>query len=192
MKGDGVTDGGEACDDGNSSNNDGCTTACELNVCGDGFLCSQNNPNSPCNSTPGPFGKEQCDDGNLKSGDGCDANCTVTACGNGVVTSGEECDDGNVRNDDACVQGCRNAVCGDGFKRRTVEECDDGLSVVLTRRRREIERLREEIDERRLDDHGIPGVRSRPRQRRSGQRAGDHADRLSVLQSPWRTNRLWA
>jgi cysteine-rich repeat protein len=94
--GDGVTDSGndEACDDGNSSNSDGCLNSCELNVCGDGFRCTENNPASPCNSTPGPFGKEQCDDGNSKTGDGCDATCRLESCGNGTPEPGEQCDAG--------------------------------------------------------------------------------------------------
>src|SRR5690349_6118545 len=36
--GNGVVDKGEQCDDGNLVDEDGCTSTCELNVCGDGFL----------------------------------------------------------------------------------------------------------------------------------------------------------
>ncbi len=57
--GDGVPNGGEACDDGNMMNTDMCTSACELPVCGDTFVQAG----------------EQCDDGNLEKGDGCDDGC---------------------------------------------------------------------------------------------------------------------
>jgi cysteine-rich repeat protein len=50
---------GEACDDGNASEVDACTTACEFPACGDGHV------------QPG----EACDDGGLLNGDGCDAGC---------------------------------------------------------------------------------------------------------------------
>ncbi len=53
---------GEACDDGNDSNNDGCMNTCELPVCGDGYVRA---------------GVEACDDGNAASGDGCSSTCTV-------------------------------------------------------------------------------------------------------------------
>ncbi|MBX7080384.1 MAG: DUF4215 domain-containing protein [Nannocystaceae bacterium] len=60
--GDGYVNGaaGEACDDGNGSNGDGCVN-CQTAFCGDGFVWS---------------GNEQCDDGNGNSGDGCSAGCT--------------------------------------------------------------------------------------------------------------------
>ena len=35
--GNGVTEPGEQCDDGNTSNTDACTNACLTNVCGDGY-----------------------------------------------------------------------------------------------------------------------------------------------------------
>ena len=57
-----IVETGEQCDDGNTINGDGCSSACTIEVppcCGDGRL------------DPG----EQCDDGNLNSGDGCSATC---------------------------------------------------------------------------------------------------------------------
>ena len=53
----------EACDDGNASNFDACTNACEQARCGDGF--------------PGPG--EACDDGDQVDGNGCDNDCTRSA-----------------------------------------------------------------------------------------------------------------
>ena len=50
----------EECDDGNSSNQDSCSTTCELALCGDGAVQAA---------------VEECDDGNREDGDGCSAVC---------------------------------------------------------------------------------------------------------------------
>ena len=108
--GNGVREGGEACDDGNLVNGDGCDSNCAVTGCGNGVVtageaCDDGNlvagdGCSPTCEVEGACGDhvvspfEQCDDGNLVNGDGCDANCTVTACGNGIVTAGEQCDEG--------------------------------------------------------------------------------------------------
>ena len=55
----------EHCDDGNLDDDDACTSACALNVCGDGHLFAVDQG-----------GEEACDDGNLLDGDGCSATCT--------------------------------------------------------------------------------------------------------------------
>ena len=75
------------CEDGNSNDNDGCSSTCTLE---DGFTCtddpafSSTNPThlalDICVSTCGDGkrkGSEGCDDGNLVKGDGCDENCLV-------------------------------------------------------------------------------------------------------------------
>jgi len=95
--GNGLTEAGEECDDGDLVETDGCTTACTT--------CGNNVVTAP----------EVCDDGNLVSGDSCDANCTPTACGNGVVTSPETCDDGNTSNFDNCPSDCTIAGCDPDF-----------------------------------------------------------------------------
>jgi cysteine-rich repeat protein len=119
--GDGVRDPrSEACDDGNDTNDDACTNACEEPRCGDGVL---------------QLG-EECDDGNDVETDACLSGCVVAVCGDGItrgdIPAGEpgheECDDGNVDNEDACVFTCEAATCGDGF-RQLGEECDDGNEV---------------------------------------------------------------
>ncbi|MCB0352769.1 MAG: DUF4215 domain-containing protein, partial [Bdellovibrionales bacterium] len=80
----------EACDDGNSDNTDGCTNACELPACGDGFIQDG----------------EQCDDGNTADNDGCSGSCNVESCGDAILQSGEECDDGNSLDGDGCSSDC--------------------------------------------------------------------------------------
>jgi len=55
---------GEECDDGNTDEDDGCSSTCAVEVCGDGTLDS------------GGTLMEECDDGNTVGGDGCASNCT--------------------------------------------------------------------------------------------------------------------
>lgn len=126
--GDGILDDrmGEACDDGNTLNGDGCNAKCELGprlvasagVCGNGVL---------------DVG-EECDDSNGRDDDGCSRNCLleVGICGDGIVQEllGERCEqathDTSLPYD--CVR-CQfvSKTCGDG----TVdpgEECDKGAA----------------------------------------------------------------
>lgn len=113
--GNGILEPGEACDDGNLLNGDGCDAVCQIGgLCGNGVL------------EPG----EICDDGNLIDGDGCEQDCTtgdvITVCGNGILEVGEACDDGNLLNGDGCDQTCSiEAVCGNGII-EPGEQCDDG------------------------------------------------------------------
>jgi cysteine-rich repeat protein len=68
--GDTVIELPEQCDDGNTSDNDGCNSDCETEFCGDGDIQY-------------PAG-EQCDDGNDDDGDGCDSACQLEG---GFVTT---------------------------------------------------------------------------------------------------------
>jgi cysteine-rich repeat protein/YVTN family beta-propeller protein len=95
--GNGRPDPGEACDDGNAIDGDGCDHNCTVTACGNGVVAAG----------------EACDDGNAIDGDACDHNCTVTACGNGIVTAGEACDDGNAIDGDGC-ESCQFAACSSG------------------------------------------------------------------------------
>jgi cysteine-rich repeat protein len=61
--GNGQTDPGEECDDGNVADGDGCGHSCLVEGCGDGL-------------TQLALG-ESCDDANTADGDGCDASCHV-------------------------------------------------------------------------------------------------------------------
>lgn len=101
--GNGVVETGEACDDGNDNEADGCTNTCIVRVCGDGKV--------------GPG--EECDDNNDIDTDKCTNDCTIYRCGDGIVASFEgsleQCDDSNHMNNDRCTNGCQNNVCGDGF-----------------------------------------------------------------------------
>ena len=97
--GNNVLDPGEACDDGNTRDNDGCNAICNIEFCGDGVQQTD----------------ESCDDGNIVNGDGCDDECLVEGeCGDGVIQPGEACDDGNTVAGDGCDSLCQREGCLDG------------------------------------------------------------------------------
>ncbi len=135
--GNGITDPGETCDDGNIINGDGCSADCKsAEACGDNVT----------NTDAG----EVCDDGNTDDGDGCSSDCKSNeTCGNGITDSakGEACDDGNTHAGkcsgddhecdstadctagtcvpDGCSGDCKsNETCGNGIK-DLGEVCDD-------------------------------------------------------------------
>ena len=125
--------GYEACDDGNDSDLDACTTLCQLAVCGDGF--------ARIDLPEGQPGAEECDDGNQANTDDCNNACRRSRCGDGIVRSDldsshsdyEECDDDNSIATDGCTNQCEVAHCGDGIVRTDrgpedsgYEVCDDG------------------------------------------------------------------
>ncbi|MBI3784797.1 MAG: DUF4215 domain-containing protein [Deltaproteobacteria bacterium] len=149
--GDGALDPGESCDDGNVTNNDGCSNACSTES---GWACPT--PGSPCTPICGDSlvkGSEQCDDGGTASGDGCSSTCQVETgyscppaggscsaiCGDGLVRFPESCDDLNTTSNDGCSSTCHIEagyscptpgsacvpVCGDGLIKGS-EQCDDG------------------------------------------------------------------
>ncbi|MCK6549988.1 DUF4215 domain-containing protein, partial [Myxococcota bacterium] len=108
--GNGASEAGEVCDDGNLTSGDGCDQNCTVSACGNGVAA----------------GTEVCDDGNAVSGDGCDSNCTLSACGNGVRAGAEQCDDGNTLNGDGCSSTCvLEEPCGNDVL-DPGEQCDDG------------------------------------------------------------------
>jgi cysteine-rich repeat protein len=120
--GDGVVDGGEQCDDGESNGTEEstCNDDCTLKdaVCGNGVE---------------EVG-EECDDGNNDDGDGCAADCTIemtNVCGDGMIGDDEECDDGNDVPADGCENDCTTSApgeCGNG-EQEWDELCDDGNDV---------------------------------------------------------------
>jgi len=148
--GDGVRQPGEACDDGNLIDNDGCSSDCKSDEsCGNGILdkgrgevCDDgnNDPTDKCSAdckSDNTCGNgiidvakgEVCDDGNNRDGDNCSADCKSTEiCGNGVTDriKGEVCDDGNTVGGDGCSADCKSGErCGNGIP-ELAEECDQG------------------------------------------------------------------
>ena len=61
--GNGSTEMGEACDDGNDINTDACTNSCDVAFCGDGVTRSDLSIDD--------MDFEACDDGNIEDSDGC-------------------------------------------------------------------------------------------------------------------------
>ena len=75
--GDGVLAESEQCDDGSTTDGDGCSISCTLEA---GWVCS----NLPCKKMEvcGDMvitGTESCDDGNAEAGDGCSPTCAREA-----------------------------------------------------------------------------------------------------------------
>jgi cysteine-rich repeat protein len=95
--GNGLPDFGEACDDGNNTNGDGCSEDCLSNEsCGNGIA--------------DVAAGEDCDDGGGDSA-ACDSDCTMAICGDGHANpaAGEACDDGG--DSAACDIDCTMATC---------------------------------------------------------------------------------
>jgi len=86
--GNGKLEAGEACDDGNTLSQDGCSGFCKLEP---GQPCQANQDCSEgiCNTFADPA---VCEDANV--------------CGNGVIETGEVCDDGNTQGGDGCTSSC--------------------------------------------------------------------------------------
>jgi cysteine-rich repeat protein len=147
--GDGITDAGEQCDDGNNINEDACTNECRTPVCGNDLLQTgeECDGNLFRDADISKFGKqctdtceltycgdgqrdtgEQCDDGNTVNNDACTNECQTPVCGNGLQQTGEQCDDGNTINDDGCSNACTIPRCGDGIL-QAGEQCDDGNTI---------------------------------------------------------------
>jgi len=140
--GNGLLEAGEACDDGNNMNGDGCTAACEIedgNPCTAHAECSSGvcdmNEAPPLCEPAGSCGNgvldvpESCDDGNVMTGDGCsniclfedgepcadNAQCESTICDaldSNTCEPVNTCGNGAVEAGEACDDG--NAVAGDG------------------------------------------------------------------------------
>ena len=144
--GDGALQLGEACDDGNAVDCDGCSADCRVESgCGDGVRCGSeacddgnDNPCDGCFACAAEIGA-LCGDGAVNEGCGeqCDPPgelCTdrcerVPVCGDGFVGGSEECDDGNAVGCDGCSADCRiESGCGDGVACGG-EQCDDGNAL---------------------------------------------------------------
>ena len=127
--GNGITENNEKCDDGNTTDGDGCTSKCTIE---DGYTCpgkggactKEDTPDAPIDPPDVPIDEpepappcgngvinqgEACDDSNRTSGDGCSAECTIE--------DNYRCD---VPGKPCVLISCGNALLDDG------EACDDG------------------------------------------------------------------
>jgi len=127
--GDGKNYGGNPCDDGNTSPNDGCSATCQVEslwICSGGSSSSLDTCYDFCgdNTVVKRNFDGYCDDGNDPLNDGCSLDChtndgwkcsggtpsqgdTCTEiCGDGKNYGGNPCDDGNTSNGDGCSSTC--------------------------------------------------------------------------------------
>ena len=127
--GDGIKGPNEACDDGNGSNTDACTTQC-LPVCKAATVATD------CmGKTPPPCRVISCNGGacgtkadTTQNGASCSFNgqngtckdgaCSNGTCGDHVLDPGEQCDDGNKVDGDGCDTDCLFSCAAD-------TDCDD-------------------------------------------------------------------
>ncbi len=137
---------GEECDDGNTSDFDGCTSLCriEQNYCKNGSLCVKNSCSTGVACDVASVGdglvqsalSEECDDGNSINDDDCDNNgkwVALPECGDGVLLPEFElCDAGDKNSyqpNAECRPNCVPQRCGDGILDDFIEECDDGNNL---------------------------------------------------------------
>ncbi len=149
--GNGAVEIGEACDDGGTAANDGCSATCAIET---GYACT--GAPSVCATVCGDsivVGAETCDDGANMPSDGCDSQCAsepgytctgapsvcTPVCGDMIIIGGEACDDGGTLASDGCSATCTvepgyactgtpsvcSTVCGDSILAGS-EACDDG------------------------------------------------------------------
>jgi cysteine-rich repeat protein len=146
--GNGASDPGEVCDDGNTTGGDGCSDDCSSDescgnqladldvgeVCDDGNAVGGDGCSEDCrsdetcgNGITDQVSGETCDDGNSVPMDGCSANCQSNeTCGNGTTDPGEDCDSMNMATP-TCDPDCTAVACGDGVRNPAADEaCDDG------------------------------------------------------------------
>lgn len=113
--GNGVLEPPEECDDGNTTNGDGCENDCT-------FTCIAGDPkrdhcddHNPCNGTETCTAMHTCKPGTpIADGMMCGTgkvctggNCMAGSCGDKIVEPPEECDDGNAVNGDGCDNNCK-------------------------------------------------------------------------------------
>lgn len=127
--GNGTREGGEGCDDGNTTPGDGCDASCQIEIPA-GWTCNvaYYGVGDGCDCGCGAVDAD-CTDATAASCDYCDgcgadfwadcstwvkaddnAQCVVPECGNGVKEGPETCDDGNTTAGDGCDADCQIEV----------------------------------------------------------------------------------
>jgi len=134
--GNGVLDAGEACDDHNVIDGDGCDSNCTVTACGNQITTQATGER--CDGTPNCTAGCACASGYTPDWQGF---CLPVVCGNRWQEDTEECDDANSSDGDGCSSTCQvesgftceffvahdfcKTTCGDGVVAGK-ETCDDG------------------------------------------------------------------
>lgn len=119
--GDGARLDPEQCDDGNTSNSDGCDATCHSEYCGDNII--QAGLGEVCDNGAGNCNLSSCQ---------CRANCQTNFgyqfCGNSIIEGTETCDKTKFNKIFIPKRTCRVSCtyCGDGLVNGSLEVCDDG------------------------------------------------------------------
>ena len=127
--GNGVLEAGEACDDSNNTDSDGCAgdcssvdpgfgcpiegELCTMAACGNGLLDSGEQCDTAWDPMSSATGGSACIGCKIQLGYYCEADaspeggtCFTEMCGNGFVRGAEVCDDGNTSGGDGCEADC--------------------------------------------------------------------------------------
>ena len=107
----------EECDDGNTSNLDGCSSTCAVET---GWVCDEDEP-SNCAGICGDgirVSDEACDDGDKDDNEGCLDDCS------GAI-SGWTCTGGTISTPDVC-----QTTCGDSILVPGQEQCENDETVL--------------------------------------------------------------
>jgi cysteine-rich repeat protein len=126
--GNGVTDPGEVCDDGNLGSGDGCSPDCLSDEsCGNGRVDAVVGETCDCGADEASR-PAHCAARNGDPASPCTDDCRSRYCGNGELDPGEVCDDGNLGSGDGCSPDClSDESCGNGIADYAAgEECDCG------------------------------------------------------------------
>ncbi len=119
--GDGLVEGVEACDDGNTVSDDGCSAICVVESCGDGIKQAS----EVCDGTDGVPANASCSAT-------CDAIIAGISCGDGIKNGTEECDGtSGVLAGQTCGADCKVVpVCGNGIVEGS-EQCDESSATCV-------------------------------------------------------------
>ena len=116
--GNGLVDGAETCDDGNTTSGDGCSATCFIDNRADTGDCSVG-------------GDAACASGNCDTTETPDTCEPATGCGNGLVDGAETCDDGNTTSGDGCSSTCDTDVDTDSDGVFDIDDIDDDNDGIL-------------------------------------------------------------
>lgn len=121
--GNGIREGSEECDDGNTLGSDGCSSTCTIET---GWTCNLAVSPNTCSAICGngrKDGTEVCDDGNTVSGDGCKNDCSAIENGWNCLTPAASLTTCSPICSATSLYVVGNMTCADGNLKRLIEFC---------------------------------------------------------------------